>query len=206
MTGSKLHHLPSLFLHPSRRIRLVTASLHYHFLSKPANRAEFISQLHGIDAQQSEILIGAWCLAACDLDRHVSREARKSFNDLVAWPSNSIPGSDSAPGKSVLNDTLGPSLAGFLTWAILDPTTLYASIYASPTIAAALSQLGDRHANLAEGVADGNTTPRRADAEEETTEEMQSRFRIGALGGVKWILGQLLSSNRGLSFATKKIH
>lgn len=183
MVGRKIHHFPSLFLHSSRRIRLVTASLHHYLLADALNRAEFISQLLGTDTQQSETLIGSWCLAACDLDRHVSREARKSFDEILTWPARSD--SEAEPGKLNLSDLLATSLADFLAKTILNPSALYTLIYASPVIPANLPQLSDKHTSST----DGNTTPRRAEAEEETTEEMQSRFRIGALGGTKWFLG-----------------
>ncbi|KAJ7199225.1 hypothetical protein GGX14DRAFT_468328 [Mycena pura] len=63
-----LHHLPAHLVHPQRRIRLITASIHAALLHVPLLRGPLID-----DA--SDMAAGTWALAAHDVDRTVAAVA-----------------------------------------------------------------------------------------------------------------------------------
>lgn len=67
-----MHHVPSLFVHPSRRIRQLAAELHKSFV---ALLSEYIPV--------NDVVLATWCMAAHDMDRSVASAARASFTSYA---------------------------------------------------------------------------------------------------------------------------
>ncbi|KAI0036224.1 hypothetical protein K488DRAFT_41686 [Vararia minispora EC-137] len=175
-----LHHLPTLLLHPSRRVRLLAASIHAKLFRIPSVCSQLILQLRDIaDADTTEAVFGTWALAAQDADRGVAMAARRSLDAHVSL------------GVSLTEDKLpAPALAPFVQRAIFDPLGLYA--YLNPVQVPV------------------NTTPPRivrgrivaappvrkiveepeARPDDEDEDDRRARLRIGGMGTLQWLVAR----------------
>ncbi|KAL1719117.1 hypothetical protein EV715DRAFT_272923 [Schizophyllum commune] len=67
------HHFPGLLLHSSRRIRMLAISLHAALLQPQDIRETVIMHINEVATpEQRERIVGAWCMAAHDVDRSVA--------------------------------------------------------------------------------------------------------------------------------------
>ncbi|KAI0715705.1 hypothetical protein C8Q72DRAFT_891767 [Fomitopsis betulina] len=66
--ASLLHHVPALFLHPSRRIRLLSVGLHSSLLRLLSEQL-FFNLREVLTVDEAEYILGSWLLAAHDIDR-----------------------------------------------------------------------------------------------------------------------------------------
>ncbi|KAI0777188.1 hypothetical protein BD413DRAFT_171550 [Trametes elegans] len=184
-----LHHIPTLFLHPSRRIRLLAVGLHASLLQIADLRKEVLFQLREVvTSDQAESVLGAWCLAVHDVDRQVSSFARESWSRYVT-----ITGQSDA--KIVLDETLFPRLWEFVQRTLLDPGGVY--LYLNPPQPALPTPAASRKGS-------GRGTPVRkddetslrtkADEDEENEQDRKARLRIGAFGATEWVLNAKFGS------------
>ena len=85
----QLYHFPSLILNPFRRIRLLTATIHFHLLQCASLRSQVVYFLREVgESEQVECVVGSWCIATKDVDRQVALSAERSW-DLVFSPAAS---------------------------------------------------------------------------------------------------------------------
>ncbi|TFY58014.1 hypothetical protein EVJ58_g6676 [Rhodofomes roseus] len=114
-----LHHVPPLFLHPSRRIRLLAVGLHASLLRLPAEVSTrlFFTLREVLTADQTECILGSWLLAAHDVDRQVSAFARESWIRCVSLAASSRP--------LTLDVELVQRLWNFVHRTLLDPGGVY---------------------------------------------------------------------------------
>ncbi|EMD34704.1 hypothetical protein CERSUDRAFT_116892 [Gelatoporia subvermispora B] len=184
-----LHHVPAVFLHPSRRIRLLAVGLHTSLLHlTPAIRDQIFFQLREVASHdQAEYILGAWCLAAHDVDRQVASYARESWTVFVSFSGSSSDQADSA--KLVLDATLLPRIWDFIHRTILDPGGVY--LYINPPQPDAPPPLPPHARKGTRPVPRKDEEPVRAkpEEEEEGEQDRQARLRIGALGAAAWLLG-----------------
>ena len=188
-----MHHAPALFLHPSRRLRVLALTIHAEILRAEPLRTEILFYLREVaSAEQVECVLGSWCMAARDADRHVAIIAQRSWDTHVLL----LPSADAL----VLDDTQMASLLAFAQRALLDPLALHA--YLNPVqvpvdvvvprtvrgrpvphpVAAAspTRKAGDENSS---------TRARGGESEEESESDRKARLRIGALGALQWVLG-----------------
>ncbi|KAF8317156.1 hypothetical protein DL93DRAFT_2055777 [Clavulina sp. PMI_390] len=193
-----LHHLPSLFMHSSRRLRLLAASLHDYFLQNSTIREAILFQIRDVlDATQRELVLGTWLLAAFDIDRLVAREAYKSWSRCVVWirPADADKVGAEAPALLALeSDELVEPLSELLCQALLAPEALFSSIFPP---APQVSQQAPSHGKRAPGsrvpphtrtMSKDDDAPKRSDMDEESEEDRKARSRIGSLGATKWLI------------------
>lgn len=139
---------------------------------------------------QSELILGAWCLAAHDIDRQVSTVARESWSLHISPVSSNE--------KVWLNDTLFVSLCEFVQRTLLDPSGVYLYVYPpQPVIAPppARSQKGQGRSLPQRKDKDEDIGPRaKTEDDEEQEQDRRARLRIGALGSAEWISGEPISS------------
>ncbi|KAF8151620.1 hypothetical protein B0H34DRAFT_801324 [Crassisporium funariophilum] len=170
----KMHKASALFVNPSRRFRLIAASLHASFLQIPIVHDQIILFLRETASpSQAESIIGTWCLTAHDVDRQVAAIAFKTWKDTVT-----------------LHENLSSSLHLFVQRAILDPSGVYT--YLNPVPPPAPLAPVKRNAGKLSSVSTpgGDQTPRlKIDEQEESKQDRRARLRIAALGAARWILG-----------------
>jgi hypothetical protein len=200
-----LHHVSALFLHPSRRVRFLAVSLHASFLRISVVRDQILFFLQETASpSQTESILGAWSLAAHDVDRAVAATALKAWKETIFSLSEVKEGSSSSGEQLVLDDNFLSSIGTFVQRTTLDPTGIYEYLNPPPPTATG----GDLHwkkgqpsgklSALATPRKDdsGTLTPRsKADEQEESEQDRKARLRISALGAMRWISGMTLSTH-----------
>ncbi|KAI0747035.1 hypothetical protein C8Q80DRAFT_1178930 [Daedaleopsis nitida] len=178
-----LHHIPSLFLHPSRRIRLIAIGLHTSILQISSLRTQLFFQLREVvSSDQAETILGSWCLAVHDADRQVSAYAKEAWSRYVSLK-------EASNDKLLLDAALLPRLWDFLQRTLLDPAGVY--LYINPPQPAFISSTHGKKGS-------GRGTPIRKDEEansrarseddEEKEQDRKARLRVGAFGATEWVL------------------
>ena len=210
-----MHHVPALFLHPSRRLRSLALAAHEELLRADTLRAQMFFFLREVaSSEQVESILGSWCMAVHDQDRHVALVARGSWDahvsvalanadtgvDAIA-DANSVsqkPEKEGEDEKLVLDATQMGALFVFVQRALLDPLALHA--YLNPVqVPVDVSVPRIVRGKPVSAVPLAAAPTRRADAEsmarvkgegeEESETNRRARLRIGALGALQWILG-----------------
>lgn len=181
--AEQLHHLPSLFIHPSRRIRLQAVGLHTSILQIPALRTQLFFQLREVvSSDQAESILGSWCLAVHDVDRQVSSYAKEAWTRYVSTTAAS-------DDKLFLGPTLLPGLWDFVQRTLLDPIGVY--LYINPPQPAiptpAQSRKGSGRGTPVRKDDDAHTRPK-AEEDEEKEQDRKARLRVGAFGATEWVL------------------
>ncbi|THU99401.1 hypothetical protein K435DRAFT_855683 [Dendrothele bispora CBS 962.96] len=130
-----LHHIPALFIHPSRRIRSLASTLHNSFLKIPSIKHQIIFSLTEslLNEHQISSIIGTWCIITHDIDRTVASIASESWKrDIVPLLSSSSSSTPSDNPESTTSSSscsfLLKSIDIFIRRAILDPISTYASL------------------------------------------------------------------------------
>src|SRR6266702_5674868 len=206
-----MHHAPALFLHPSRRLRALALTVHAEILPAEPLRTQILFHLREVaSAEQVECVLGSWCMAARDAERHVALVAQRSWDAHVLLPFASAPSpspdadrdSNASADRLVLDDTQMAALLAFAQRALIDPLALHA--YLNPvqvpvdvvvprtvrgrpvpppvaTVAAQMRKAGEENGASARA--------RGGESEEESEADRKARLRIGALGALQWVLG-----------------
>jgi hypothetical protein len=194
-----MHHAPALFLHPSRRLRVLALTIHAEILRAEPLRTQILFHLREVaSSEQVECVLGSWCMAARDPDRHVALIAQRSW-DAHVLPSAPTPNTSAEADALVLDDTQMAALLAFTQRALLDPLALHAYLnpvqvpvdivvprtvrgrpVSSPVMASPTRKAGDENAQA---------RARSGDSEEESEADRKARLRIGALGALQWVLG-----------------
>ncbi|KAI0634826.1 hypothetical protein C8Q77DRAFT_1277694 [Trametes polyzona] len=185
-----LHHLPTLFLHPSRRLRLLAVGLHTSLLQIADLRKEIYFQIREVaTSDHAESILGSWCLAAHDVDRQVSSYARESWSRYVATTGTS-------EEKLVLDKALFPRVWEFVQRTLLDPAGVY--LYLNPPQPAiptpAQSRKGSGRGTPVRRDDEPTARPK-ADEDEEEEQDRKARMRVGAFGATEWVLNAKFSTS-----------
>lgn len=177
----QLHHAPSLFLHPSRRVRALTVALHLSLIQIAAVKEQLLFFLReSASTAQMESLLGSWCVAAHDVDKAIASTAMKSWKDPELQPD-------------------GAALFEFVQRTALDPAGIYAYLNPVQPSVAPPSHPGSKKK--------GPPPPPRAIPEprskieeesEENEQDRKARLRFGALGALRWMLESLAPLPEGL--------
>jgi hypothetical protein len=206
-----MHHAPALFLHPSRRLRSLALTVHAEILRAEPLRTQILFYLREVaPAEQVECVLGSWCMAARDAERHVALVAQRSWDAHVLLPSAPAATDPNANADQlILGDTQMAALLAFAQRALLDPLALHAYLnpvqvpvdvvvprivhgrQVPPPVMAAAAQV--RKAGDENGA---SVRARGGESEEESEADRKARLRIGALGALQWVLGACTYSPR----------
>ncbi|KAJ7584094.1 hypothetical protein C8J56DRAFT_1005201 [Mycena floridula] len=174
-----LHHVSSLFIHPSRRIRHLASGIHKSFMEMPATRAQILFLLQ--ESNELEMILGTWILAAHDIDRDVSAAA------LACW----------TEAKLELDTS-------FIQRAALDPNGTYSAVNPPQPVAPPLpahARKGASRGSVASTPKEDSEGARsKTDEIEEEELDRKARIRVGALGAMKWVLEKSTPSSEFLQF------
>ena len=202
-----MHHVPALFLHPSRRLRTLALTAHADILRAEPLRAQMFFFLREIaSAEQVESILGSWCMATRDQDRHVAPVAQSSWDTHVSFAPADVSSLDRAVDeevgereneKLVLDGTQMAALLVFVQRALLDPLTLHASLnpVQVPVDVSVPKTVRGKPVSIVPAAVqtrrpDGELMARpKGESEEESETDRKARLRIGALGALQWILG-----------------
>ncbi|KAG8915687.1 hypothetical protein FRC00_001212 [Tulasnella sp. 408] len=179
------HHYPVLALHSSRRVRLAATQLQASLWSIPRLQQSlrfYLNETAG--TTEVEQNLGAWCMAAFDVDRMVSMRAKPSWDNFVKSQSAPSEGISSAPTSTI------PSVASFIQLALIAPNTVHQSLNPPAPEAPAIISRSQKS---------GKSTPRvvtkpapkssaEPDPDEEKEADRNARYRVGALGALTWLL------------------
>lgn len=177
----QLHHAPALFLHPSKRIRLLAAGLQTSLLHIPAIREQiFFFIRETASADQAETILGTWCMASYDIDRQVSSSALKSWTDAIG----------EGAGKFALDETLLPSLLSFVQRSLLDPGGVY--LYLNPPAPVAAPVTSKKLPGRSGPMRDESelATRTKGEGDDENEQDRKARLRVSAFGALHWVLGR----------------
>lgn len=197
----QFHHLPVLFTHPSRRIRLLAIGLHRNLLdlSGPISTQLLFYLSDVADVSQAESILSAWCMLAHDVDRQVSAYARLSWDKYVLVTQSS---SSSSGSRLVIDWESFTRIWNFIHRTILDPGGVY--LYLNPPQPAAPlppRKAGTRALQTPKREEEQSRT--KSEEEEESEADRKARLRIGAFGAAEWVLsGYTLSIYSWSGFPT----
>ncbi|KAF9652581.1 hypothetical protein BDM02DRAFT_3088924 [Thelephora ganbajun] len=173
-----LHHIPGLFLHYSRRIRLLSGGLHTLLLALPGIKAQLFNLIRNFEEERQETVIGSWCLLTHDI------EAQVSLTALPSWEGNFGPGVDPGTEGALLIRETAPALISFIRQTIFDPLGVYSAVNPTqPSVDTKPVKKGVKPQPRVQG------PPETPPADEEPEAERKGRVRAGGLGSVKYILG-----------------
>lgn len=130
-------------------------------------------------------------MSTWDVDRSLSREAKRSWTRCVVWKHDVE--EESRATLSLGRPGLAEELSTFLGDALLIPDLLYLKIFPpAPPAPVAILPSGRRQPGRPpvpqRAVVEDDTT-RNSESEEENEDDRRARLRAGALGGIKWLLG-----------------
>jgi E3 ubiquitin-protein ligase listerin len=195
-----MHHVPALFLHPSRRLRALAQSAHAEILRAEPLRIQMFFHLREVaSAEQVECILGSWCMATRDVERQVAQVAQRSWDAYISLHADSDAAACTAEKdkKLVLDSAQMATLLAFVQRGLLDPLALHA--YLNPVqvpvdIAVPKTIRGRPVPTPVMAVQTrrtDNELPARVkgESEEENEADRKARLRIGALGALQWILG-----------------
>jgi hypothetical protein len=161
-------------------------------------------------AEQVECILGSWCMATRDQDRHVAPVAQSSWDAHVSFvPADADSAADTVArtadkeegegedGKLVLDATQMAALFVFVQRALLDPLALHAYLnpVQVPVDVSVQRTIRGRPVSTVPVTAptrrvDAESMARaKGEGEEESETNRRARLRIGALGALQWILG-----------------
>ncbi|KZT68385.1 hypothetical protein DAEQUDRAFT_727954 [Daedalea quercina L-15889] len=182
-----LHHVPALFLHPSRRIRLLAVGLHTSLFRLPEEiSTQLFFYLHeALSVDQTEHILGAWLLAAHDVDRQVASLAREPWARSVSLFASSR--------SLTLDVDLTQHLWDFVHRTLLDPSGVYLYVNPpQPTAPPPPAHKKGAKASLAKKAPEEDASRARPEEEEESEGDRRARLRMGACGSAEWILNALV--------------
>jgi hypothetical protein len=187
----QLHHVSALFVHHSRRVRLLTAGIHASLFQIPTIRDQiFFFFRETASPSQLEAILGTWCIAAHDIDRSVASTALNSWVSSVSSKANA--------SDLTLDNYLLPPIERFIQRTILDPSAVF--VYLNPAQAPVVSTPPQKKGpgdvrREREKVREDSEVAARTKAEdmEENEQDRRARLRVGALGALRWVLGILFN-------------
>jgi hypothetical protein len=170
-----------LFLHPSRRIRLLSGGLHSLLLALPGIKAPLFTLIRDLGVERQEAVIGSWCLLAHDIENQVSLAV------LPSWGENFGPGVGAGAEGVLLIREAAPALISFIRQTIFDPLGAYSVV--NPIQPSVDTKPVKKGAKLAKPQPRIQAPPETPSTDEELSTERKARLRAGALNSVKYVLG-----------------
>ena len=167
-----------MFLHHSRRIRLLSGGLHALLLALPGIKTQLFTSIRDLEEERQETVIGSWCLLCHDIESQVSLTA------LPSWEENFGPGVNPGSEGALLIQATAPALISFIRQTIFDPLGAYSVVNPiQPSIDMKPTKKGARPQPRVQGL------PETPPVDEELEAERKARVRAGGLGSMKYVLG-----------------
>ena len=162
--------------------------------------SQFVFTLNEVtDAAHAEYVIGAWCMAAHDVDRQVSAYARESWERFVfVGPAEETAGTRIALGTGT---AAFARLWEFAQRVLLYPAGVYTYVNPPPSGVATPGKLAGRGASGSGRGRREDDPPSRSgrEDEEESDGDRRARLRISGFGVTQWAL----SAYRPLQIVTQ---
>lgn len=158
----------------------------------------FVQEMAGAD--QLELILGTWCMAAHDMDRQLSTYARQSWEKFVSVTrplgneasSTLVQGASSvSTGSSKLRLDFASfsGIWGFVQRVILDPSAVYLNVNPpQPVVPPPAPKKGASRSTVQVRKDEESSTRSRAEEEEENELDRNARLRMGAFGAAEWAL------------------
>src|ERR1700733_7158920 len=104
-------------MNSSRRLRLMSASLHNRLLDVPALQESIVFNIREVVGAYP---LATWCLSSFDVDRAVAQESSRSWSRVVGW-NRSLENEESLQSTIALDDDgLSDMLSDILIQALAD--------------------------------------------------------------------------------------
>ncbi|WVO13469.1 hypothetical protein L204_101086 [Cryptococcus depauperatus] len=191
------HNLASLLQSPSHRFAAL--QIQGGLLSIPALRSSILETMNLglLPGTQNRDILGSWLVAALEEGRRPRSSGFKEWEASTVW-------SPVGQGSTTISERIDltpqlPTLIEYLSLSILGPAALHDSIHPAPVSSAPASQApipkkgadkgGRGRAPIPSSRATVAPSPTLED--EEIVEERLTRYRIGGLVGLTWLLEQL---------------
>ncbi len=174
---------------------MLVASIHLSLVQVPSLLEQLVYYIQEVGSEtQVDRVLGSWCMATQDIDRHVALQARKSYDLAIIIQKDSA-----APSSSALlfDSSSLSSIVRFIRRAVYHPIDLYSELNpVQPTIVAqppATSRKGAARQALPPVIKkkpDISQSRSKAEEDEETEDDRRGRLRVGALGAIRRMLGE----------------
>lgn len=218
MVPAWMHYIPPLFIHPSRRVRLLSISVLSNLLKISKVRDQVLFYLQETAAAEAvESILGSWCVLAHDVEKSVSNVGQEAWDSFVRHSPTVVEGSQLTGGSNgkyfLLDNASKSTIFGFVQRTVLDPLGVYSYLNPPPasnvptppdipnpknrrpgggTKGAAASKQQQLAAALAAarkaGTDAGEPSRNKTEGYDESETDRRARLRIGALGGLRWFL------------------
>jgi hypothetical protein len=178
--------------------RSLALSLHSELLLIPSIRSSILEtlSLSLLPGTQNRDILGAWLVTALEEGRRAGASGIKRWEESTTWLESSDELADS-DGRINLKAQL-PYFVQYLSLAVLDPPSLHDDIHPSPV----QSAFPGTKAPVTKGKKKGLPMPVAAPVvdpeEDQVAEERWTRYRVGGLVGLSWLLQQLSKQNTPL--------
>ncbi|WVR07509.1 hypothetical protein IAU60_004551 [Kwoniella sp. DSM 27419] len=197
-----LHNLASMLQSPFHRSTAI--QLHADLLGIASLRAAILDSLSLslLPGTQGRDILGSWLVAALEEGRRAGSAGIKSWEASTTWNPREAESTESQSSKIDLSQHLG-DLIEYLTLSILDPSTLHDNIHPAPVsnapaVPSLVPKKGQQKAGKGKAAPPAPVrqiaTPTPAPEDEELLEERLSRYRVGGLVGLTWLVQQISSA------------
>lgn len=180
--------------------RSLAIQLHTEMLSIPSIRSSTLESLSLslLPGTQNRDILGSWLVAALEEGRRAGGSGLRGWTESTAWLDQDSTSSET--GEINLVPKLS-ELVRYLELSILDPPSLHDDIHPSPVQAAFQStkpQPPTKGKKKPPGPPATPTPAATSTDDEEVAEERWTRYRVGGLGGLSWLLQQLAQRTKPL--------
>lgn len=187
--------------------RTLAIQLHTDMLSIPSIRSSILESLSLslLPGTQNRDILGSWLVAALEEGRRAGGFGLRGWTESTAWLDHESTSSESGQ----INLTLQLSeLVQYFELSTLDPPSLHDDIHPSPVQAAFQSskpQPPTKGKKKTPGPPPTVTPTPVSGEDEEVAEERWTRYRVGGLTGLSWLLQQLAERSLELPESLSKL-
>lgn len=171
--------------------RSLAIQLHTDLLSISSIRSAILESLSLslLPGTQNRDVLGSWLVAALEEGRRAGGAGLKGWTESTVWIDSDTLSSDSGQINLAPQVT---ELVQYLELSILDPPSLHDDIHPSPVQAAFQTTKQPPNAKGKKKAPPPSSTPAPAPVEDDqVAEERWTRYRVGGLTGLSWLLQQL---------------
>ncbi|RXK41130.1 hypothetical protein M231_01533 [Tremella mesenterica] len=189
-----MHNLASLLQSPFHRTS--TLQLHGELLSIVSIRTAIIDTLNLglLPSTQNRDVVGSWMVAALEEGRRAGGAALRTWQSCISWTG------EENNGRLDLSAYL-QNLSEFLSQSILNPPSLHDDIHPVPIASTSGTFIPEPKGKTAKGKIATRSPQLEVEESTEDTEllaERWTRYRIGGLVGLAWLIQQLFALKSSL--------
>ncbi|KAF9447824.1 hypothetical protein P691DRAFT_670660 [Macrolepiota fuliginosa MF-IS2] len=192
MVPAWMHYVPPLFIHPSRRVRLLSISVHANLLNIPEVRDQILFYLRETaKSEEAESILGSWCVLVHDVEKSVGSVGKEAWDSFIRYSQHgSGEETREAGGRFYMLDATPKNLIfNFIQRTIMDPLGVYAYLNPPPASSAPTPPLAAAIAAARRsGTEEGETVRNKAEEYDESETDRRARLKIGGVGGLRWFV------------------